>query len=125
MDHKKRMNRTRLKIVSLVSAPLLVGLGVVVADSSFAGTNGQEIQFCQNGNSIWDKAEVTGKNQNGQDTTHVFNINFQGCTLGVGFFWKGLVEITWKSVERGSDNTICIVPETSSNNSFKCIPNAQ
>jgi hypothetical protein len=123
MTRKKRMNRKKLTIVSLVAVPLMAGGGVVVAESAFAGTNGQQIQLCQP-QSNYRSASLSGANQDGQSVqTTVSNLT-RACTTVQGFFWKGNVKIDWSDPATqgppATDSTTCDVPEQSSQDTTPC-----
>ena len=120
MNHKKRLNRKKLTVISLVVAPLVAGLGALVANPALAGTNGQRIKFCQPG-SDYRAAEVTGLNQDGNTVTQVFDVTppaplevaagTNPCPPSEGFFWKGEVKITWSNPKRDIPDSSAVEPQ--------------
>jgi hypothetical protein len=144
MNHKKRLNRKKLKVISLVAVPLVAGLGAVAAQPALAGTNGQQIRLCQPG-SDYQTAEVTGVNQDGNTVTQSFNATPRSplevsdgahpCRSSDGFFWKGDVKIIWSNPKReipdssslldpqdvpDSVQSTCTVPVDSADDLFLC-----
>jgi hypothetical protein len=123
------MNRKKLTVVSLVTIPLMVGGGVVVAESAFAGTNGQQIQLCQP-SSDYQSADIRGLNQNGVIAQlHVDGLKRE-CKTAEGYLWQGKVHINWSNpAGQGSPLTWgkdCDVPKNwAGGNSWPCYgPNA-
>jgi hypothetical protein len=112
MSRKKQISRKKLKVVSLVSVPLLAGLGVVIANPASAGTNGQEIQICQT-ESNYRTVTISGPNQDDQITQKDLSNLELGCQKVDGFFWKGDVTIVWADGLAGDPTaqTTCNVPE--------------
>jgi hypothetical protein len=88
------MNRKKLTIVSFVAIPLIAGGGVVVAESAFAGTNGQRIQLCQP-KSDYQSAWMRGLDQNGAIQERTVDNLKEECTTVDGSYWKGKVHINW------------------------------
>jgi hypothetical protein len=123
MNRKQRMGRKKLMVASLVAVPLMVGGGVVVAESAFAGTNGQAIQLCQP-QSDYRSAKLTGPNQDGKSTTTDVHNLTQACTKVDGYIWKGDVQITWTDPATqgapASPQTKCTVPQQSAQDTEPC-----
>ena len=131
MNHKKRMNRRKLTVVSLVAVPLVAAGGVVVAESAFAGTNGQTIQLCQP-SSDYRSASLQGTDQDGRSVqTTVDNLKRE-CSKVDGYVWKGKVHIVWSdspSPVQGTPSkpgvpftygTDCDVPVNSNQDPYGC-----
>jgi hypothetical protein len=131
MNHKKPMNRRKLTVVSLVAVPLVAAGGVVVAESAFAGTNGQTIQLCQP-NSDYRSASLRGTNENNEVAqTNVHDLTRE-CSTVAGYAWKGGVHIIWSdspSSAQGTPSepgvpfnfgTDCDVPVNSNQDPYVC-----
>jgi hypothetical protein len=128
---KQGMKRKKLTIVSLVAVPLIAGGGVVVAESAFAGTNGQRVQLCRP-DSDYRSATLSGSNQEGKSVSTVVSGLKNECSTLDGYVWKGNVHIVWgdsPSPAQGTPGkpgvpytygTDCDVPVNSAQDPFPC-----
>lgn len=123
MSHTRRTSGKRLKIISLATVPLLIGVGVGVAKQAFADTNGQRIQICQP-QSDYRTVTLNGPNQDGKDTTFTITNLIPNCNTPEGFFWKGDVKMAWSDPKTASApktfDTTCEVPENTAQDPWPC-----
>ncbi len=106
-----------LKVLSVVTAAGLVGLGVMLTESAHAATNGMMIQSCQFGDGDYQAATVSGSNQDGEQTTYSRSVPTGGCFQTGDFWWKGDVTITFQKSASGKldQERTCTVPEDNGN----------
>jgi hypothetical protein len=143
MNPKKRMSRKKLTVVSLVTIPVVAGLGFAVTGPAFAGTNGQQLEFCMpEATHLYYRAvTVEGVNQNGERAVQDYSgIPRGGRIIGedpsddpdcsgsidTGSYWKGEVKLSWSNPFEddapATGETTCNVPETSDEDVFTCFP---
>lgn len=121
----------RMKALSVLAVTSLMGLGFAVAEPtlSFAGSNGQEINFCANGT---DYAHVAfeGYNQNGEFLQMGAMVDLQSgqCHVVKGWYFVGQVKIDWQnsaSKKFPDQTTTCLIPrEYHGGTSYTCQPKA-
>lgn len=124
MNHKKRTNKAKLKIVSIATAPLLIGAGVFLAMPAFAdgapASNGQQVRLCQSVDTDFTQAIVSGQNQNNETVfAGPVGVIPSQCTTVSGNFWVGTVTIQWlpEIAQDPTKVTSCNVPQTNDNGS--------
>lgn len=107
----------KLKVLSVVTAAGLIGMGVMLAESAHAATNGMMIQSCQFGSGDYQAATVTGTNQNGERTTYTPFVPKGGCFQTGDYWWKGDVTITFRDSASGEPDAkrTCTVSEDNGN----------
>lgn len=112
------MTAKKLKVLAVVTATSLIGLGVMLTESAHAATNGMMIQSCQLGAGDYQAATVTGANQNGDQTTYTLNSVPQGGCFQTGdYWWEGDVTVTFQNSASGRQDAgaTCTVPEDNGN----------
>jgi hypothetical protein len=107
------MSRTTKKVLALTAASGLAVVGFFLTKPAFAGTNGQQLQVCQQQSEDYTEAFIQGTNQNGEFTSAPLGIAPGGCGSLPGHFWVGGVSIELRNSNTGLVNRTggCNVPK--------------
>jgi hypothetical protein len=121
------MDRRKKKALSILAAAGLMGLAFAATRPALAhaGTNGQQIAFCNTGGSDYQSVAVEGNNQNGQFVQYGFNINPTpgACTIVKDRYYVGNVTLTWQQSASGNSprkETSCSIPKESPLDTVAC-----
>jgi hypothetical protein len=107
------MSRTATKVLALTAASGLAVVGFFLTKPAFAGSNGQQVQVCQQQGEDFTQAFIRGTNQNGDFTSVTVGITPGECGILQGYFWVGDVTIDVTNSNSGAaGRTVgCNVPK--------------
>ncbi|MGH3836435.1 MAG: hypothetical protein ACRDSF_12145 [Pseudonocardiaceae bacterium] len=106
----------RKRLVLLTATLGIVTCGLLGAGTASAGTNGQQINYY----SHYSYAQCTvGTNQNGESIQNCTQLRI-GSNPDQGYWWIGLVDITWYHSDRSHVSSTCGVPKSQDGDYFTC-----
>jgi hypothetical protein len=107
------MSRTTTKVLALTAASGLAVVGFFLTKPAFAGTNGQQLQICQQQSEDYQTMRLEGFNQDGDVVGGTFGIAPGGCGSTPGYYWVGNVSVELTQSENGAPNrsASCDVPK--------------
>jgi hypothetical protein len=107
------MSRTTTKVLALTAASGLAVMGFFLTKPAFAGTNGQQVQVCQQEFQDYTQAVIQGFNQDGVFTSANVGMTPGGCGTLTGHFWVGgvTVEVSGSSTLMPTQFFGCDVPK--------------
>jgi hypothetical protein len=107
------MSRTTTKVLALTAASGLAVVGFFLTKPAFAGSNGQQVQVCQQLGEDYTQALIQGTNQNGEFTSATVGITPGGCGTLTGYYWVGdvLIGLRISNTSATNRSAYCNVPK--------------
>jgi len=111
--------KVRTKAAMTIAAAGVLG-SVVMAGPAYAGSDGQQINFC--GVSDYSSVQYSGYNQSGQQINGSEILAPNACDNSLpGYWWVGTVSIAWYDANGTYITTNqCVIPKKQSSDWYNC-----